>query len=173
MTASHAARSSTRSGNVWAAVSAIAGVVGAAIALLSVSAANHWWIFKQPIELTIDAPSSGSIPRCATITGSMALPSGYSVWVAQQGSGEPNYYNLTQATASGGGWSVTVTVGTATDHGKPFTIYAFATSDQISGLLDSVATSPSKSFYYLKGLPPAVIKKSENVVRDQADTTAC
>jgi len=169
----NAARSTSHPGTIWTAIGAISGIVGAAIALLGVSVANHWWIFKQPTSLTIDAPSNGSIPRCATITGSMSLPSGYSVWVAQQGSGQPNYYNLTKATAASGGWSATMTVGTAADRGKPFTIYVFATNDQINGLLGSILTGPPKSFYYLSSLPQQVIEKSENVVRNGADTAAC
>ena len=142
-------KSTSHSGNIWAATGAISGIVGAAIALLGVSVANHWWIFKQPVKLTINAPSNGSIPRCATITGGMSLPTGYSVWVAQQGSGQPNYYNLTKATPVSGGWSATMTVGTAADRAKPFTIYAFAVNDQVSQLLSNIVTGPAKSFYYL------------------------
>jgi len=66
-----------------------------------------------------------------------------------------------------------MTVGTAADRGKPFTIYVFATNDQINGLLGSILTGPPKSFYYLSSLPQQVIEKSENVVRNGADTAAC
>lgn len=159
---------------VWAAVGAIAAVLGAAIALLGVAAANHWWLFKQPVALSISTPASGSIPRCTTISGGMSLPAGSSVWLAQQGSGQPNFYNLTKATPSGSGWTATMTIGTAADIGKPFTIYAFITNDQISSVLSGVLAGPSaSSFYYLTALPPLTAVRSINVVRDETETAAC
>jgi hypothetical protein len=148
-----ASASTKRPGNAWTAISAIAGIAGAAIALHGTSVANHRWIFKPSTTLTINPPSNGSIPRSATITGSMSLPTGYSVWVAQQGSGEANYYNLTKAAPVSGGWSVTMTVGTAADKGRPFTIYAFAVNDQTSGFISNILTNPLKSFFCLRSLP--------------------
>lgn len=158
----------------WAAVGAISGIIGAGIALLGTSVANHWWVFKRPNSLMISSPQNGTIPRCATIIGTMTVPSGYSVWLAQQGSGENKYYNLQQATSqNGGSWQATMTVGTANDVGKVFTIYAFVADSQLSALLNSILTSPAKSFYYLNSLPEGVDERSRNMTRDDHDVAAC
>ncbi len=104
----------------------------------------------------------------------MTVPSGYSVWLAQQGSGENKYYNLQQATSqNGGSWQATMTVGTANDVGKVFTIYAFVADSQLSALLNSILTSPAKSFYYLNSLPEGVDERSRNMTRDDHDVAAC
>jgi hypothetical protein len=167
-------RRSSPSGTVWTAIASLSGLAGAAIALLGVSVANHWWPFKEPVSLAISPPVNGSVPRCTTITGSMSLPSGSTVWLAQQGAGQPNYYNLTKATGSSSGWTATMTIGTAADTGKPFTIYAFAANQQATSVLNSiVAGGSSKPFYYLSSLPSQITAKPINVVRNETDTTAC
>jgi hypothetical protein len=158
----------------WAAVTAISGVVGAAIALLGTSAANHWWLFKQPYSLQIGPPPSSTIPRCATIEGKMLIPSGYSIWVAQQGAGEQKLYDLKQATSvSATSWQVNMTVGNSSDRNASFTIYAFAVDSETSQLLNNIHTLPDKSYFYLNGPPAQLLSSARPMTRNGQDDNPC
>jgi hypothetical protein len=158
----------------WTATGTIAGWVSVGLVLLGLAISNHWLWFAVPNSIEIQPPS-GDIPRCATITGTATLPPGYTVWLAQNGAGEKSIYNLYQATFGGthSSWSATMTVGPASATGKAFTIYAFALDSQTSQVISSMETSPSKSFFYLTGVPQDVIWDSQLVTRNTQDTQPC
>lgn len=148
----------------------ITGALASIVAILiAVTSSLHTWIFSVPDSISISPPSSGSIPRCATISGTAWIPSGDTLWVAQQGAGEILYYNLTEASfVRPGVWRVTMTVGRANDINQAFTIYAFALDSQATEMLDSMKMWPSGSFYALTSLPHGALETHQTMQRDMS-----
>jgi len=142
--------------------------------VLVLAAIGIWPTRSTKYEISIASPN-GSIPRCATITGSASIPSGDSLWIAQRAAAEKPYYNLNEvAIGDGNAWQITTTVGPANATGVTFTVVAFALNAEASQVLLDLATSPTNSYFYLQALPQQVTEQtSRNMTRNTTDITAC
>ncbi|MGH3273214.1 MAG: hypothetical protein ACRDNZ_02685 [Streptosporangiaceae bacterium] len=123
--------------------------------------------------LAINPPGTATIPRCATVTGAVSAPRNYSVWLAQAGYGESGYFNPTLAQRSGNQWRVVMTVGSADDRGRKFSVYAFVLDDEATSILSNVKAKPGNAYVFLPTLPSGISLKARPMTRNQRNVTAC
>lgn len=136
-------------------------------------------ITVSEVKIAIAAPD-GPVPRCASITGTVTVPDGLAVWVAQQAQGDSVFYALTKVRVDAAGqWEWRETLGDPEQTGMSFKFFAFALDDQTSRLLERIkaAAVPEKdyAYWYVEGeLPNAVGEiATQRFVRNDHDVRDC
>jgi hypothetical protein len=131
----------------------------------------------EKVDILINRPEDTSVPRCVLVSGTATVPDGLTIWVAQHGRGDANYFDFTKVTfdpSRPDRWQVKLVLGGEDDTSKEFVVYAFALDAEATRVLEGIGTEPKGSFFYLSHLPvPQGQVESESFLRNDHDTVTC
>lgn len=144
---------------------AVVAIAGGLTGVLSLVRDATDWHFSSSTSsdgaITIDDPTDGTLPFCASLTGSAPQQEKSHLWVAYRHIGDDEYYFRKTIHDEGDHWETTrFALGNKDSTGQRYEFYAFFVAEDIGVFMESLRARSTDdkagAYYFATRLPPGV-----------------